>query len=56
MLERLDAAVSAALGPLQGAVQSGAEDSVLQAHAQVVLVNAIPGIDLSLYPGLFTCN
>ncbi|XP_048829421.1 cysteine--tRNA ligase, cytoplasmic isoform X1 [Brienomyrus brachyistius] len=37
MLERLDAAVSAALGPLQGAVQSRAGDSVVQAHAQLLL-------------------
>ena len=35
MLERLDAAVTAALGPLQGAMQDGATDAVIQNHAQV---------------------
>ncbi|KAJ8249094.1 hypothetical protein GJAV_G00231110 [Gymnothorax javanicus] len=40
MLERLDAAVKAALGPLQGAVESGSTDSVLQSHAEVLLEDA----------------
>ncbi|MED6294779.1 Cysteine--tRNA ligase, cytoplasmic, partial [Characodon lateralis] len=37
MLERLDAAVTSALQPLQGAVESKAADEVLQALAQVLL-------------------
>ncbi|XP_047219165.1 cysteine--tRNA ligase, cytoplasmic isoform X1 [Girardinichthys multiradiatus] len=37
MLERLDAAVTSALKPLQGAVESTAADEVLQALAQVLL-------------------
>ncbi|KAL4622703.1 cysteine-tRNA ligase, cytoplasmic isoform X1 [Arapaima gigas] len=37
MLERLDAVVSAALEPLQGALQSSTEGTVLQAHAQLLL-------------------
>lgn len=35
MLERLDAAVTAALGPLQEAVKSGASDASIQSQAQV---------------------
>lgn len=35
MLERLDAAVDAALGPLQVAVQSNTPGDSLQNHAQV---------------------
>uniref|UniRef100_A0AAY4DB33 Cysteine--tRNA ligase, cytoplasmic n=1 Tax=Denticeps clupeoides TaxID=299321 RepID=A0AAY4DB33_9TELE len=40
MLEKLDSAVSAALGPLQGAVESGTSDAVLLNHAQVLLEEA----------------
>ncbi|KAG5849213.1 hypothetical protein ANANG_G00107580 [Anguilla anguilla] len=40
MLERLDAAVTAALGPLQGALQDGAADTVIQSHAQALLDEA----------------
>ncbi|KAI1903982.1 hypothetical protein AGOR_G00001000, partial [Albula goreensis] len=40
MLERLDAAVTAALGPLQGAVESGATEAVLQTQAEVLLEEA----------------
>ncbi|KAJ8406500.1 hypothetical protein AAFF_G00300740 [Aldrovandia affinis] len=40
MLERQDAAVAAALGPLQGAVQDSAADTVVQSHAQVLLDEA----------------
>ncbi|KAJ8390902.1 hypothetical protein AAFF_G00098220 [Aldrovandia affinis] len=40
MLERLDSAVSTALAPLQGAVESGATDTVLQTQAQVLLEEA----------------
>ncbi|KAJ8343207.1 hypothetical protein SKAU_G00305360, partial [Synaphobranchus kaupii] len=40
MLERLETAVTAALGPLQGAVESGATDAVLQSRAEVLLQEA----------------
>lgn len=35
MLERLDAAVTAALTPLQGSMKSGAEDAIVQSQAEV---------------------
>lgn len=35
MLERLDTAVTAALGPLQETVKSGASDASIQTQAQV---------------------
>lgn len=35
MLERLDTAVTAALGPLEEAVKSGASDASIQRQAQV---------------------
>ncbi|XP_062405258.1 cysteine--tRNA ligase, cytoplasmic isoform X3 [Sardina pilchardus] len=40
MLERLDSAVTAALGPLQEAVKSGASDASIQSQAQVLLEEA----------------
>ncbi|XP_066557221.1 cysteine--tRNA ligase, cytoplasmic isoform X1 [Amia ocellicauda] len=40
MLERIDAAVTAALATLQGAVQSGAAGSLLQSQAEVLLGEA----------------
>ncbi|KAG7468378.1 hypothetical protein MATL_G00142280 [Megalops atlanticus] len=40
MLERLDTAVTAALAPLQGAVQNGIADTALQSQAQVLLDEA----------------
>ncbi|KAF4090971.1 hypothetical protein AMELA_G00031730 [Ameiurus melas] len=40
MLERLDAAVTAALTPLQGSIKSGAEDAVVQSQAEVLLEEA----------------
>ncbi|KAI5626208.1 cysteine--tRNA ligase, cytoplasmic [Silurus asotus] len=40
MLERLDAAVTAALTPLQGLIKSGAEDTAVQSQAEVLLEEA----------------
>ncbi|XP_026793565.2 cysteine--tRNA ligase, cytoplasmic isoform X3 [Pangasianodon hypophthalmus] len=40
MLERLDAAVMAALTPLQGSMKSGAEDAAVQSQAEVLLEEA----------------
>ncbi|XP_046696727.1 cysteine--tRNA ligase, cytoplasmic isoform X2 [Silurus meridionalis] len=40
MLERLDAAVTAALTPLQGLMKSGAEDAAVQSQAEVLLEEA----------------
>ncbi|XP_053473133.1 cysteine--tRNA ligase, cytoplasmic isoform X2 [Ictalurus furcatus] len=40
MLERLDAAVTAALTPLQGSMKSGAEDAIVQSQAEVLLEEA----------------
>ncbi|XP_036390678.1 cysteine--tRNA ligase, cytoplasmic-like [Megalops cyprinoides] len=40
MMERLDVAVTMAVGPLQAAVQSRATDTVLQSQAQVLLEEA----------------
>ncbi|XP_060768021.1 cysteine--tRNA ligase, cytoplasmic isoform X1 [Neoarius graeffei] len=40
MLERLDAAVTAALTPLQGLMKSGAEDATVQSQAEILLEEA----------------
>lgn len=46
MLERLDAAVSAALQPVQTAMEGNAADEVVQPLAQVSLSN--PGVQLEV--------